>query len=528
MVVIRHGRLGRVCAILTLIFQLFFVVGCSSWHDVPVENISPENNSLLNQRARFYENTRMWDIYVQKIEFPFVSGAPVNDRYGPLLDVDLRKITKIEVYGFDGTQTAVGVAVAVVAVAFLVVIFAAIVSSTSSTKSSGSGSSSSCPMLYVRGGDGTQRVGEAYAGAAFRSVQRSDLLPLPATDKPLMHCVFVNEATEIDHTDCLALVTVDHPAGTRAVSTFEQKAILVGDRRPPIRATDARGGDVTATVAREDGELCQTDWPRVLKSATPPVREPVTATFTRPTPGNVPVLELVLSNTYWLEMMMGQFFALTGSDFEQHMTIGNSPESGPRIRRWLEREGVSFTVECERDGRWEKVAVVPPTGPTALRRVAVPLPQADDGDPLLNVRVSGGTGFWQIDEMTLSVQSDAVPEIHEIAPANAVNQIGEDELALVTSVDGRYQVLENTGDRLMFDFEMPAVPADMERSAFLLSTGYYNVHAPAATAGSPEKLATMIHESGAFARFSIDTYRHYQEMVEKTPPRAHAVTEVRK
>jgi hypothetical protein len=209
------------------------------------------------------------------------------------------------------------------------------------------------------------------------------------------------------------------------------------------------------------------------------------------------------------------------------MAMWNRPDNGPFVRGWLEREGVSLAVEQRRDGRWERVATVPPAGPLALRRVAVPLP-AVPADGTIDVRVTGGTGFWQIDEMSLSTRSPAEPRVTRIAPSRAVDGAGTDRLALVTAADGQYQVLERSGERLEFDFAVPPAGAGMARSAFLFSNGYYNVHPPAAGATAPSTVTSVSSREGGLADLGIDIYRRYHKIALETPRRTETVTEVKR
>jgi hypothetical protein len=445
---------------------------------------------------------------VGEIDFPYVRGHKwISAHFDPAakIEVDLNEVARIEVEGVDGWRTAfavLGVTAAVLAVVALIVAL---------TKES-------CPILYVEGDDGWQLVGEAYAGAAFRSIQRPDLLPLPGPTKERLSLMLANEARETQYTDLVELVLADHPQGTRVVSTVDQEVLLVGDVAPPLRVVDVAGSDVTTRVASTDRDVWRTDLSQFVDHSTPPVSESLIATFPRPAPGERPVLELVLSNTYWADLVFGRFFALMGDDLDKYLERGNRPESGPRIDRWREREGVDLTVEWKRGNTWEKIDVVRTVGPVALRRVAVPLPAvpAGDGPETITVRVTGGTGFWQFDEVGLSLAREGALHIHRVAPVVAKNANGEDERETVASVDGRYQVLEEMDERLHLEFATPPAPPNGTRSAFFFSNGYYNVHPPIQSQRSRLTLKRILEEQGSFARFGIDLYRRYHEITVAT------------
>lgn len=524
MLAFRYSAFWRSCAAVTLI--LFLFLSCSKWEHVSVDQVEADyGTTILDKHVRFHAaNGSMWDVKVLGVDFPIVTGTLWKDKTGATVEVDLRQITQIDVYGIDGTKTTLLVVFLALSVVVLIAAIAASEEKSSPPPSSGS----SCPIVYVRAPDATHRVGEAYAGAAFRSVQRNDLLPVPSVSEPVMHCVFVNEAREVQYTDQLQLVVVDHPTGTRAVSTVDQAPMLVENERGPVRGTDALGNDVTAALAHDDDRVVETDWTRVMKSESPPLRESITATFPRPDTGGDPVLELVMDNSYWLDFTLAAFFAGAGGEYGGYMNLWNDAGATPWIQGWLAREGVSLTVEQRRGEQWETVAVVPPVGPVALRRVAVPLRAVDAGSDV-EVRVSGGTGFWRVDQMALATASAAESRTTRVAPSRAVQPGGQSQLDLVATTDGRYQVLKQPGDRLDFDFAMPPMEEGMTRSTFLFSNGYYNIDAPPAQqAANPSEFAARLKREGGLASLGIDLYHHYDELARKTPLRAQAVTEVRK
>jgi hypothetical protein len=60
----------------------------------------------------------------------------------------------------------------------------------------------SCPFVYVDRGDGFELVGEAYSGAALRSIERDDMLPIPDfPNTPRVHLRLGDEAHETQFTN---------------------------------------------------------------------------------------------------------------------------------------------------------------------------------------------------------------------------------------------------------------------------------------------------------------------------------------
>lgn len=432
-----------------------------------------------------------------------VSGSGMDIRF------DTRRAKSAEVQSVDGVGTvmaSLGVVVGLVAVVVLIVAL---------TKSS-------CPFVYVDTGHGYEFIGEAYPGAAFRSTKRDDLLPIPAGDSGTMRVQLRNEALETQYTDRAELVLVDHAPGVRALSTFDGRPILVHSAVPPVNARDTRAGDVTGLVQARDQRPWVTDVDKIATIDEARLADEVTATFAAPVSGK-PVLELVAGNTPWLDLVFGRFFAAMGGHLPDYLAQGADSAAGPRINQWRDREGVDLTVEMKNATGWQRVAIVPTVGPATLREVAIPLPVTRTAGDTVVVRVRGGLGFWRIDQMALSIQSDAAPVAQHVPAHAAIGTGGRDELSTIAATDGRSNTLTDMNERLDIEFQLPPLAAGQTRSAFLFSNGYYNVHRPLQAQWLPLTLKTIRDEPGALSRFGRDLAREYAKAMAATPARAGAI-----
>jgi hypothetical protein len=439
---------------------------------------------------------------VQRVEWPWVFGH-VQDGKGPVA-VDLRKVTDAQIRETHASGTIGRAVLGVAGVLAVVALIAAL------TKES-------CPIVYVDRGLGWELVGEAYAGAAFRSIQRDDLLPLaPLADQRSLRVRLSNEARETQYTDRAELVVVDDEDTSRTLSTFDGRLVAVGPSRPALRAADLRGRDVGALLADEDGRPWQADLVQAASERGVPLRDGVIAQFDAVPPS--PVLEMVGGNTDWLDLAFGRFFAAMGDRLPRYLATGNDPARGARIRRWREREGVDLAVDVWREGGWQRVAVVPTVGPVAMRQVAVPL--SGDGGPL-RVRLSGGLGFWRLDRVALSVELPARHTVTILKPRAARGASSPDQRGVLTAADGVYDALENLGDTLDMDFDLPPRPPGTRRFAFLSTNGYYNVHLPLQRQWLPGTLRAVRDRPGSLARLALELARAYAAPV----PAARAARE---
>lgn len=434
----------------------------------------------------------------------FIDSAWVEGRLarsgGGRVRVDLRHVKGLAVREVDGARTVMKTIGLIAATGAAVALVVAL------TKES-------CPFVYVDRGEGYELVGEAYAGAAFRSTQRDDLLPLPALGVANQVSVRLrNEARETQYTDFAELVVVDHPRSTRALSTFDGGIVLVGAAEPPVAALDRGGRDAVQRLAGRDELLVETTPPEVSAVTDGPFEDEINAEFRRPAVGT-PVLELVGGNTTLLDLVFGRFFAAMGDRLDKYLAQGNDdPTAGPRIKRWREREGVDLIVEMRTATGWTQVAVVPTVGPASLREIAIPLPaEPPTAGERIHVRLRSGLGFWRIDRLALSVRDTTPAAVRHVAPRSATGAAGRDERASLAAIDGGYNALSEMNEAVEMEFDLPAPSRGHSRSAFLHSNGYYNVHPPLQSEWLPGTLKAIRDQKGAMSRLGRDLARVYEQ-----------------
>src|SRR5262245_3157985 len=106
MLTLRRSPLGRVGALLVV---AVYLTSCSKWEYVPNSPKPDLNTDLLNQHVLFTEKEKTWDLYVMDVKYPFVRGPFFSDRTGNMQEVDLRRVTTLQVFGENGAGEPVHV-----------------------------------------------------------------------------------------------------------------------------------------------------------------------------------------------------------------------------------------------------------------------------------------------------------------------------------------------------------------------------------------------------------------------------------
>ncbi len=484
-------RAGAVCMVLVLLFTACY---SASQADRAVLEAAQARKHRLRLT---YPNGNVIIKQGWTVAYPFIVGEidesrgvvpsdPV-ERSATHRRFNVDEATKVESYKLSGWKVAglSGAAVvgAVVAAALIIV-------------------ATSCPTVYVVDGAQQVLVGEAYPGAIFRSVQREDLLPLPPIEGSTLKLRLRNDNPEIQYTDAASLMLIEHQPNQRAVATHDGRALVVSGSRAPARVIDLNGADVSERVRAADDLVWQSDMDVAFRAGQRDPREGLVATFDESSAERL-ALEIRAENTLWMSAVFHSGFAMMGSSFGPLMKAANSAER-TRIEAWRAREGVDLRVELLRDGNWSEVALVQTPGVAALRTMAVPLGPAGTGQ--VQVRLSGGFGFWRIGSVALTTIIDDEPEATIVSSSEA--------RALVGEKDGRYHVMRQYGESVDLTFALPPQGTGV-RTAFLASSGYYNPLPPQTRRPQLAALNAISRTTGGLAGLGIDLYARHREQLQE-------------
>src|SRR5690606_30846457 len=122
-----------------------------------------------------------------------------------------------------------------------------------------------------------------------------------------------------------------------------------------------------------------------------------------------------------------------------------------------------------------------------VKRQAMDLDLSQVRGDTVRVRLESVPSFWLLDQVSLDYTADRPVTVTQLDLVQALDRTGRDVRALMANVDDDYYVLE-TGDEAELRFSVPDVPAGLERSYLLRSTGWYRVHT--SMAGEPD-IATL-------------------------------------
>lgn len=380
-------------------------------------------------------------------------------------EVPLRDVGALEVYEKQldtATSTAVSVPTTVLGVIGGIALFKAVFGS--------------CPTVYSLEGE-PQLEAELFSHSISRRFEAEDLdlLSEVGLRDGGYHLRVANEAPETHYINRLTLETVDHPVGTRAFPSPDDKILIVEDGGPFV-ARSRLGEDLTAVLTAHDGVPYRSN-PALLKDLADAMTEDW-IDLTVPVPperqGQTMVVTMRLRNTLMATVLLYDVM-LKSQGIHALEWLGEetqSPFYAWRIYRWFGRN-YGLHVQSWNGERFVPVASLSPTGPIAWHEVAVALPPANG--PEARIRLSSLPDNWMVEWVGVGYDALGSSKVRAIA-AEAVDDLpvsdAERILAPLRANDKKYFTTSPGESHTLF---FPAEPPDpgTVRTCFLRSGGFY-------------------------------------------------------
>ena len=374
--------------------------------------------------------------------------------------IDFNQLEKIEVYEVNfGKTLALSIPALVGAGLVLTIIALA--------------AKGSCPFIYAHNPDGTHLQGELYSGCTYPQLERNDWLPLPdlVPNGGDYQVRLANKAKEIQNTNLLELLAVDHPAGIEVLFDKYGQVQTLGQRQTPLQALDFAGKNVLPALRSEDSLY----WHGDPASQRTRADEGVVLTFHKPVGARSAKLVIRAKNTFWLDYLYGLFLDEFGeySGFVRKQYLQKSADD---IRQWMDEQNLPLSVSVETgSNQWQKAGFFHLAGPMAFKNDVMALDLSAIPGDTVRIKLESGFMFWEIDRVAIDFSENIPVTIQTILPATAPSPQGIDAAAALAHDDEQYYTQPNVGDEAMVHYPIPPQAAGTTRSLLLHAKGHYEI-----------------------------------------------------
>ncbi len=424
---------------------------------------------------------------LNEVHFYVTTKSTVN--YGERITIPFSEINSISINDLNSGRTIINIVLGTIGVLAVLAIIVAL------TKSS-------CPFIYVNDGGEYIFTGELYPGVLTANQQRDDYLLLPKIDETNgTYCIKItNELKEIQYTDFVQLLEVNHPKNTKVLLDKNGNPHSYTDIISPIHVSLDNLKSDSAPALLKDNSSFMFD---TKISGTSSTRY-IELQFKKPPQADQGKLFLTAKNSLWLDYVFGKFNAQFGTYYNQFQK-DQQKASKEKSTKWMNDQNIPLSVYLKTNNGWELVERINTVGPMAFRDLAVPIDLKGVKGEDLTIKLESGFMFWEIDYVGMDFTKDLPLHINYINPDEAVDGNNNIVTKLLSFEDQNYFVQPHIGDEVIVNFKIHEPQPELNRTFFLKNRGYYNYIRNYTDEPNFQNLK-LFRKAGAFTDFSKFEY----------------------
>jgi hypothetical protein len=449
----------------------------------------PFEHGLHMRKGEHHENmqykmNKPTRVVLNEVHF-FIAPEPFTKDGVITLPVD--KIQRIEVIEKDGGRTVASYVFGAMGIVGTIAAGALIIAALTS-----------CPFVSPYDGNEFSLQGEIYGGAVYPQLSRHDYIKLnmAPTRHGNLQLKISNELKEVQHTDLAELITITHSKDVDVLSDQEGNIYSIKDARQPLTALTKNNKDVTDLLAAKDGRIMEMNDSSSVNT--------VVLHFNKPSQINKGKLVLTIKNTFWLDRLYGKMLEGFGSYYNTFVA-NQKNKTADELNRWTEDQKIPMAISIKTNKGWKQVTGLKTTGPVAFRDMVVPLDLADSDEPFVDIKISSGFMFWELDYVAIDYSENEILNVEKQLPVRATDESGKNVSRELAGTDGNYLIQPEPGNVTTITYNYHKPLNGNVQTYILHSNGWYETTRD--FKGRPDiAFLQQFKKAGAFARFSLESY----------------------
>jgi hypothetical protein len=368
----------------------------------------------------------------------------------------------------------------------------------------------SCPFVYSW--DGSQYVfdAEPYGGAITRGMERDDYSELEhlREQNGLYRLRITNEVDETQYTNLMELWVVDHARGSRVVSDENGTLRAYTQIQKLSAARDREGNDLLLWLQATDRRIWEPD---TVAGPDGSLRQEVVLTFPKPEGATQANLIANAATGLWGSYMIKKMVELHGRDTAAWLaSLDKDPAGLKAIHAWGEREGTyRLLIEVEEASGWVVRGALPNGGPLLAEDRVIPLDVSHVRGTELHIRLQPPVGYWAFNSFAVAYGYGQAVNVRRVAANSARTSGGKDILQDLAAADDRYYPMPNDTDQADVTFRAPPRKGGQDRTVFLHSRGWYQLHLRDNGAPDLATFSKILTVPGAAVEFAADRFAEW-------------------
>jgi len=320
-----------------------------------------------------------------------------------------------------------------------------------------------------------------------------------------------NEVEETQYLDEMSLYIADHPTGYEVISDLDGNFHTIKNPKNPILAEDENGLDLSKFISKQDNLFWQTKLPVENYQSRNNLRHKLTFVF--PKPSNEKNAKLIINagTSLWGSNMIREMLMLYGDNVDTwYEKIDDSDIERNQMMQFIEREELYLLKLLVKEGEnWADQGLISGGGPfiSETRVYNIDL-NSVKGDSL-EIQLNPPHGFWTLDYIAMEYENHPEPVVNEIPLSKAIDHDENDISKILLSTDDNYHIMPKVGDYFLAEFDAPLKSDNSDRTVFLKSTGYYEIHLPKEKPIQSQTLYEIGFIPGKIVEYSLEKYEEW-------------------
>lgn len=364
-------------------------------------------------------------------------------------------------------------------------------------------SNSSCPYISAYNGTEMQLQGEIYGGAIYPQLCRNDYIGLQIQPNAAgkLQVQISNELKEIQYTDLAELLVVSHKKNVQIVA--DENGNLHSISNPILPATAfVNNQNVIPLISNEKDNL---SFNFDDTAAEKEKNNELLLSFNKPGFTEHSKLILRLKNSYWLDLVYGKFTQGFGS---YYTTFIQKQQNAPveKLNNWKNEQQLPLTISLLTNHGWQVQQRLTTFGPLASRITAIPIDLSDIKDGSINIKLTTGFMFWEIDYAALDFSDDASLEITKLLPEKATDENGKDVKPLINKADDIFMAQPVPGNTALIEYAYTPLKDTFRTQTYILHAKGYYEHLRDYKTKMDLNFLQQFKQAGALSKYSMTLY----------------------
>jgi len=428
-----------------------------------------------------------------------ISGVTQEKEVVNIATSEILYVNVLRINAVGSVLASVGVVVGILAILVLIAL---------ATKES-------CPFVYSFDGEKYVFDAEPLGGATTRGLQRSELSKLNVLKEVdgKYKIMVKNEVEETQYLDEMSLYITDHPNDFEVITDLDGNFHTIKNPKKPIIAEDENGLDLSKFISKQDNIFWQTKLPVENYQSRNNLRHNLTFVF--PKPSNEKSAKLIINagTSLWGSNMIREMLMLYGDNVDTwYEKIDDSEIEKKQMMQFIEREELYLLkLLVKEEDNWADQGLISGGGPfiSETRVYDIDL-HSVKGDSLV-IQLNPPYGFWTLDYIAMEYENHPGPLVKEVPLSKAIDHDENDIIQILLSTDDNYHIMPEVGDYFLAEFDAPLKSDDTDRTVFLKSTGYYEIHLPKDQPIQTQTLYEIGFVPGKIVEYSFECYEEWSK-----------------